>query len=189
MMPTRLGILLAVAGTLAALPFAGRAQESDEAYFVQPGDMLRISVWGEEALQGSVLVGPDGTFGFPLVGHVDARGKTAPELQQIVGERLATYIATPIVTVSIEQINGNKIYVIGQVVAPGVFVMNPAVNVMQALSMARGTTPFAKLDEILILRNAASGQVAMPFVYSAIIRGRNLDQNIELQSGDIVVVP
>jgi polysaccharide export outer membrane protein len=120
---------------------------------------------------------------------VDARGRTAAQLQQTVSERLAEYIASPVVTVSIEEINGNKIYVIGQVNQPGEFVMNPTVNVMQALSMARGTTPFAALDEIFVLRNGPTGQVALPFRYSAVIRGRNLEQNIQLQSGDVIVVP
>ena len=158
MRPVLLSLLLAGC-IVALLPIVSGAQADENAYRVKPGDILRISVWGEEQLQGAVLVTPDGTFSFPLVGHVDAREKTASQLQETVKERLTTYIATPVVTVSIEEINGNKIYVIGQVNEPGVFVMNPAVDVMQALSMAGGTTPFAALNDILILRRGASDQV------------------------------
>ena len=186
--PVLLSLLFA--GCIAALlPIVSGAQTDEEAYRIKPGDVLQISVWGEPELQGAVLVAPDGAFSFPLVGHVDARGKTAAQLQETVRERLTTYIATPVVTVSIEEINGNKIYVIGQVNRPGEFVMNPVVDVMQALSMAGGTTPFAALNDILILRRSVSGQVALPFRYSAVIRGKNLEQNIRLESGDVVVVP
>src|SRR3970282_2419760 len=120
---------------LSALPPVSGAQGDEDGYRVKPGDVLRISVWGETDLQGTVLIAPDGSFSFPLVGPVDAPDRSVVELQETVGERLVAYIASPVVTVSIEEINGNKIYVIGQVNEPGEFVMNPAVEVLQALSM------------------------------------------------------
>lgn len=166
-----------------------RAQDGESIYLVKPGDILQISVWGEEDLQGEVLVTPDGGFSFPLVGHLNARGKTAAQLQELVVQRLVTYIADPVVTVSLKQINGNKIYVIGQVKNPGAFVMNHAVDVVQALSLAGGTTPFAALNDILILRRDATRQIALSFRYSDVSRGRGLEQNILLQSGDVVIVP
>jgi polysaccharide export outer membrane protein len=166
------------------------AQATEQAYLVQPGDTLAIAVWKEPDLQGpAVLVRPDGTFSFPLVGQVDARGKSVSDLQTIVTERLRKYISDPVVTVSVAEIKGNKVYVIGQVTKPGEFIVNPRVDVMQALSMAGGTTPFASLNNIIILRRAAGSQTAMPFHYSDVAKGKELQQNIELQSGDIVVVP
>lgn len=165
------------------------AQSGGEDYIVKPGDLLEISVWGEEDLQGEVLVTPDGGFSFPLVGHLNSTGKTAAELQDMVSERLARYLSSPIVTVSISQINGNRIYVIGQVKNPGGFVMNHTFDVMQALSMAGGATPFAALNDILILRRGPAGQTTLTFKYSDVSRGRQLEQNIQLQSGDVVVVP
>lgn len=170
---------------IASPPAFGQSTE----YAVQPGDVLRISVWGEEELQGDVLVGPDGAISFPLVGHVDARGKSTSMLQEIVTQKLERYLSTPVVTVSIQEINGNKIYVIGQVNQPGAFIMNPAIDVMQALSLARGATAFAEKDDIVILRRTGFEQTVLPFKYSDIIKGRNLEQNIVLESGDIVVVP
>jgi polysaccharide export outer membrane protein len=157
---------------------------------VKPGDILAVSVWKEPDLQGPVLVRPDGAFSFPLAGQMDARGKTVQELQQMVTERLKKFISDPVVTVSIQEIKGNKVYVIGQVNKPGDFIVNPRVDVMQALSMAGGTTPFAALGDIMILRRTDGGQQqALPFRYTDVIRGRNLDQNITLQAGDVVVVP
>jgi polysaccharide export outer membrane protein len=179
-------ILFCVLMTLSSNCFA---QSDESGYLIKPGDILGISVWGEEQLQGTALVTPDGSFSFPLVGHLNARGKTAEEVQQIVGERLRTYLSDPVVTVSLQEINGNTIYVLGQVNNPGEFVMKRGIDVMQALSMAGGTTTFASLNDILILRRVPAGQVALPFRYSDIIRGRRLEQNVRLKSGDVVVVP
>jgi polysaccharide biosynthesis/export protein len=169
---------------------AGAAPPADATYTVKPGDTLTISVWKEPDLQGPVLVRPDGQFSFPLAGQLDARNKSVQELQQELTAKLKKFISDPVVTVSIQEIKGNKVYVIGQVQKPGDFVVNPRVDVMQALSMAGGTTPFAALGDIMILRrNDAGQQQALPFKYTDVVRGRNLAQNIMLQAGDVVVVP
>lgn len=188
MLPKALGLLFAGV-MLAVVPMVVSAQDAGGSYQVQPGDVLLVSVWKEPDLQGTALVSPDGTISFPLAGHVSARGKTAEQLQQLLSQRLEKYISNPVVTVSIEQVNGNKIYIIGQVNEPGAFVMNHDVDVMQALSMAGGTTPFAALNDIIILRRNEFGQTALEFRYSDVARGRNLSQNIRLESGDVVVVP
>jgi len=165
------------------------AHSQDAAYTVQPGDTLKVSIWKEPDLSGPVLVTPDGAFVFPLVGQVDARGKSVTELQQLVSERLKKYIADPVVTIAVQEIKGNKVYVIGQVAHPGEFVVNPRVDVLQALSMAGGTTPFASLGNMTIIRRSGNVQKTFPFDYTSAVKGRNLEQNIELQSGDVVVVP
>jgi polysaccharide export outer membrane protein len=179
------GLVLAVAAASALA-----APPPDTIYTVKPGDVLKVSVWKEPELQGPVLVQPDGTFTFPLCGEIDARDKSVEQLQQMIGQRLAHFITDPVVTVSVQKINGNRIYVIGQVNKPGDFIVNPRVDVMQALSMAGGTTPFASLGNIKILRHTDSGtQVAMPFNYNDVVHGSDLSQNITLQAGDVVVVP
>ncbi len=181
-------ILNNLLGPLALIVAFGVAH-ADE-YKVKPGDILAIAVWKEPDLtSNTVLVRPDGGFSFPLVGEVDARGKGALELQNLITTRLRKYISEPVVTVSVQQVNGNKVYVIGQVTKPGEFVVNPDVNVMQALSMAGGTTTFASLNNIIILRSSSSGQIALPFHYNDVAHGRDLQQNVQLQAGDVVVVP
>lgn len=177
-----------------ALLFAQEGEDisigtAGSAYEVQPGDLLFISVWKEPELQKEVLVRPDGAFSFPLSGQIDARNKTVEDLRVEISNRLSRYIPDLIVTVSVLEINGNKVYVIGQVNEPGQFVVNPRVDVMQALSMAGGTTAFANLNDIKILRRTPNGQVAIEFRYDDVVRGRNLEQNILLESGDVVVVP
>ncbi len=194
-LPLCAAVLLAVAQpVLAANPPAPVAPPGSgtptEAYTVKPGDVLQIQVWKEPDLQGPVLVRPDGSFSFPLAGQMDARGKTVGELQQLVTEKLKKYISDPVVTVSVSEVKGNKVYVLGQVNKPGEFIVNPRVDVMQALSMAGGTTAFAALGDIVILRRNDNGQQqSLPFRYADVARGRNLQQNIMLQAGDVVVVP
>lgn len=172
-------------------PISVGAQEpADSAYRVQPGDLLEVSVWKEEDLQRQVLVRPDGGFSFPLAGDIVATGKTVPELRQEIASKLQKYIPDLVVTVTVTEIRGNKIFVLGQVNDPGEFIVNPRVDVMQALSMAGGTTAFAALNDIVILRREPSGsQQAIRFAYKDVERGRSLEQNIVLHSGDVVVVP
>lgn len=168
------------------------AQESNQpnaSYKVLPGDVLQVSVWKEPDLQLELLVRPDGAISFPLAGEISTSNKSVTDLQVELTKRLARYINGPVVTVSITEVLGNKIYVIGQVNNPGDFVVNPQVDVLQALSMAGGTTPFADLDNIRILRRSNSHQTALSFNYKDVIRGRNLAQNVMLKSGDVVVVP
>jgi polysaccharide export outer membrane protein len=193
-MPMRpLHALCAGAAALSIFAAPAGAQQNtfkDAPYTVKPGDTLTVSVWKEPDLSGPVLVRPDGTFSIPLVGQIDGRDKTVTQLQQIVAQRLHKYISDPVVTVSVQDVKGNKIYVIGQVAKPGEFVVNPRVDVMQALSMAGGTTPFASLGNIMILRRVENGkQEAIPFHYKQVAGGHDLQQNITLQAGDVVVVP
>jgi len=161
----------------------------DATYTVKPGDILKISVWKEPELQGPILIRPDGGFSFPLVGEVDGRGKTVAELQVIVTQRLSKYISDPVVSVSVTEIHGNKVYVIGQVAKPGEFIVNPSVDVMQALSMAGGMTAFASLNNIIILRHNGTTKTALHFDYTDVAKGKKLSDDIQLQSGDVVVVP
>lgn len=167
----------------------GESEPVRPVYKIQPGDVMQISVWNEKELQKEVLVAPDGEISFPLVGELNVIGKSVAELRQQITEKLTRYISEPIVTVTVSQVLGNKIYVIGQVNKPGQFVVNPMVDVMQALSMAGGATAFASLNNIVILRRSGSRQNAIRFKYSDAASGKNLDLNIVLQSGDVVVVP
>jgi polysaccharide export outer membrane protein len=160
-----------------------------EPYTINPGDLLEISVWKEPDLQREVLIRPDGAFSFPLSGDVVAVGRTVEAVRQELTERLGTFIPDLVVTVTVAQINGNKIYVIGQVRTPGQFVVNPRVDVLQALSIAGGVTPFAELNDIKILRRRNGVQTMLRFRYSDIVKGQNLEQNVLLEVGDVVLVP
>lgn len=175
---------------LAAL-MAGRAdaQAVEADYKLHAGDKIQVSVWKEVDLQRLVVIRPDGKFSFALTGEVQAAGRTPDAIRIDIENRLKKYIPEPVVTVTVEETAGNRIFVIGQVNKAGVYVMNPQVNVLQALSLAAGTTPFAKLDNIIVIRGTGNSQTVLPFRYSQVTEGKALGQNIMLESGDVVVVP
>jgi polysaccharide export outer membrane protein len=159
-------------------------------YRLQPGDLLAIKVWKEKDLETEALVRPDGGLSFPLVGDVTAAGHTIEEVRSILVQRLRPYIPDPVVTVAIRNIGGNKVYVIGKVQRPGEFTFSQPLDVMQALSLAGGATPFASLNDIVILRRQnGGGEHVLHFHYGDVARGKRLEQNVILQSGDTVVVP
>ena len=159
-------------------------------YRINPGDVLQISVWKETDLQRELLVNPDGHIAFPLADDLVAEGKTVEQLRVEITEKLARFIPDVVVTVAALQVTGNKVYVLGQVARPGEFVMTRTADVMQAISAAGGTTPFAQRDDIKILRRGEQGtQIAIPFKYGDVEAGRKLEQNILLRAGDTIVVP
>lgn len=186
-----------VSAVIVSLAFVMVAQAQDTQaesnrladYRIQPGDILEISVWREEYLERQVMVQPDGKISFPLAGILVAAGSTVEGVQSRVAQQLTEYIPDPVVTVSIKEINGNRVYVLGQVQNPGQFIMNPTLDVVQALALAGGTTPFADLNEIKILRRVGNKQELVEFRYADVARGRRLEQNIVLQSGDVIIVP
>ena len=174
-------------GALTAGRAESQAVEAD--YKLHAGDKIAVSVWKEVDLQRPVIIRPDGKFSFPLTGEIQAAGRTADQVRIDIEGRLQKYIPEPVVTVSVEEVAGSRVFVIGQVPKPGMFVMNPLLSVLQALALAGGTTPFAKLDGIIILRGSGTSQTAIPFRFSQVTEGKSLGQNIILESGDVVVVP
>jgi polysaccharide biosynthesis/export protein len=180
--------MMAVLCALVLLATRSVAAELDP-YRIQPGDLLIVSVWKEADLQSEVLVRPDGGLSFSLVGDVLAAGLTIEELRLKFIDKLKNFIPEPSVTIAVKQIGGNRVYVLGKVNRPGEFSFAQPIDVMQALSLAGGASSFAALDDIQILRRQQGKQVSMRFRYSDVERGRNLEQNILLKSGDTVVVP
>jgi len=178
-------ICIALAVQIASLTSA----QAQDTYLVQPGDELAVSVWKEPDLTGDIVVHPDGTFAMPLIGMIRASGRTTSEVQAEIKENLQKYIPEPIVTIGLKQSVGRRIYVIGQVNAPGSFTVTQPTDVMQALSLAQGMTPYAAGNKIRILRRTGDTQEAIGFRYSDVEKGEKLGQNIVLKNGDVVVVP
>jgi polysaccharide export outer membrane protein len=162
---------------------------SDDSYHLRSGDTLLVSVWKETELQSEVLIRPDGGISFALAGDVPAAGQTVSELTQTLQTRVREYIPDAVVTVAVKTALGNQVFVIGKVNKPGNFLLAGPMDVMQALSLAGGATPFAATNSIRVLRRNGDHLTSIPFHYRSVIHGRKLDQNILLQSGDTVVVP
>jgi polysaccharide export outer membrane protein len=158
-------------------------------YKVGPEDVLEVSVWKEEGLKKELLVRPDGGASYPLIGEVQAAGKTVLEIREEIGKRLEKFIPDPVVSVAILKVGSHRVYVIGKVQKPGDFPVGRYIDVLQALSMAGGLTPFADANAIRVMRREGDKQVIIPFEYNRVVRGDKLDQNIQLRAGDVVVVP
>lgn len=161
---------------------------AESAYILQPGDVLDVSVWKEPDLHREVLVLPDGTLSFPLIGSVNTSNKTVKQLAAIVTEKLSVFIPNPVVTVSAKQLLGNRIYVLGKVNRPGEYPVNRHVDVLQALSMAGGLNLYAEGEDIQIVRREKGEQISISFQYETVSEG-DLTQNIILKAGDVVLVP
>ncbi len=178
---------------IALLALAARSHAADvptsEDYKLHPGDILQVVVWKEQDLQGEVLIRPDGGMTFPLAGELHAAGLTVAELTKILGERIRKYVPEAVLTVSVKTTAGSQVFVIGKVNKPGQFPLTGPLDVMQALSLAGGSTAFADTNGIRILRRIDGHLISIPFRYGDVVRGHDLEQNILLQSGDTVVVP
>jgi polysaccharide export outer membrane protein len=151
--------------------------------------VLKISVWKDDHLTTEVVVRPDGMISFPLVGDVPAAGRTVEELRLDVSKRLARFIPNPHVSVAVVKLLSFRIYVLGRVNKPGEYLVGHYTDVLQALSLAGGLTPFASENDVKILRRESGDQRVIPFRYGDVQKGRDLKQNILLQRGDVVMVP
>ena len=162
---------------------------TDPDYKIGPQDMLRVDVWKEPDISRIVPVRPDGKITLPLVNDVQAAGLTTTQLAAKIAEGLKKYITSPQVTVGVTEINSRRIFVNGEVARAGAFPLLPNMTVLQALSSAGGFTQFAREKKIYILRMENGKQVKYPFNYKEAVSGKNVEQNIILQGGDIIVVP
>jgi len=171
--------------TAAAVQSSGQ----EPAYKIGPQDVLKIDVWREDQLTRTVPVRPDGMISLPLLNDVQAAGLTAMQLASTISEGLKKYINNPQVTVSVTEINSRRIYVTGEVAKAGAYPLLPHMTVLQALSSCGGFTQFARIKNIHVLRTENGKQVKLPFNYKDGVSGKNPEQNIELQPGDVIVVP
>ncbi|WP_226801557.1 polysaccharide biosynthesis/export family protein [Alkalilimnicola sp. S0819] len=183
-----LGLLVAVP-SLASQVAEGAAPSISEPYRIGPEDLLDISVWKEEELQREVLVRPDGGISFPLAGDIQVAGKTVKQVQDELAKRIRKYIPGAVVTVATKTIAGYRVYVMGKVNNPGQYSVGRYVDVMQALTLAGGMTPFADENKVKVIRRVDGGEEVYGFDYSKVRAGKSLEQNILLRSGDVVVVP
>jgi polysaccharide biosynthesis/export protein len=184
-----LGIAAAGAQTLPQAPAAAKAVTATptrEQYTVGPGDVLQIVVRKEPELSRDALVRIDGRITVPLLGELEAAGRTPKEISEDIVRGLARFVNAPSVTVAVGQATSIRAYVIGQVVRSGEIPLAVPLNVVQALALCGGFKEFAKKDSILVV--GRDGKVT-PFDYKKFESGRDLEQNVGLKPGDTIVVP
>lgn len=172
-----------------AKPVPDAKAASPGEYRIGPQDLVRIDVWKEPDISRTIPVRPDGKISLPLMNDVQAAGLTAMELAASIREGLTKYITSPQVTVTVTEINSRRVYVTGEVMRPGAQPLLPNMTALQALTSSGGFTQFAKPKNIYILRTEDGKQVKHPFNYKAVLDGKHPEDNIQLQPGDVLVVP
>jgi polysaccharide export outer membrane protein len=164
-------------------------------YRINPGDELEILVWGDERLQRTVLVLPDGTFAFPLVGQVNAAGRLPSDLERVITAGLQPQYKGPVpqVTVSVKKASGYQFSVVGKVRNPGTFTPGRYVNALEALAIAGGPAEFANPAGARVIRKAGNQLFVVPLRLQDALRGdmSQLGPNEipRIESGDTLVVP
>ena len=163
-------------------------------FLLGPEDVLIVAVWKNQDLSREVVIRPDGMISLPLIGEVPAANLTSNNLAKRISERLTEYMASPIVSVQLKEVNSYFIYVLGEVPKPGKYPLKSYANVMQGISLAGGFTPFAKKNKMKVLRFTGDGssekhQIEIPVQYDDILRGNATPGNFYLRSGDVIVVP
>ncbi len=157
-------------------------------YLVGDEDELHISVWQNPDLETDAIVRPDGMISFPLVGDIEASGRTISELTADLTASLSEYVREPQVSVSIKKIGGKRVIVLGQVAHPGVINVGGAMKVMDAIGMAGGFTRDAVITSAVVIRGGFQGAKAQKLNLAKVLKG-DLRENIALQSQDIIFVP
>ena len=164
---------------------------------LHPGDSVSITVWQDPNLNRTVVVGPDGMIGFPLVGQIKAGGLTPQALENLLRNRLQkNYTGELDVSVALAAVNREaedetrpRVYITGEVLRPGPYFTKPRINMMQAIALAGGLSPFAARQRIQLHRKINGADSIFVFNYNAYTSGSDTSENINLQSGDIVIVP
>jgi polysaccharide export outer membrane protein len=166
-------------------------------YTINPGDDIEVYVWGEERLQRTIRVLPDGTFSFPLVGKVNALGQLPTQIEETITKGLASQYRgqVPQVTVSVRSPSGFQFTVAGKVKSPGTFTPGRYVNLLEAISYAGGPDEFASLDGVTIIRKSGNNLVTVRAKIAGAYKGGSAAKEIsasaipQVESGDTVIVP
>ena len=172
-------------------PVKGSANKPhDDSFVIGNDDVLAINVWKEPDLSRSIPVRSDGRISLPLIGEVQASGRTPLRLEQEIAGKLQPYLEEPEVTVIVQQINSEKFNILGQVAKPGSYPITNSATILDAIALAGGCRDFAKRSSIYILRRNPDGSESrIPFNYKDVIKGKNMAQNIKLRPHDTIVVP
>ena len=159
-------------------------------YVIGPDDVLAVLFWREKDLSvEQVAVRPDGKITLPLLNDIQASGLTPDQLREAVQKAASQFVEDPNATIVVRQINSRRFFVTGQVGKPGPYPLGGPLTVLQALSLAGGTVEFAKTDKIIIMRTTGAKTETLKFNYKDVMKGKNLQQNIQLRPGDTILVP
>ena len=169
---------------------ASSSKPHDENFIIGNDDVLAISVWKEPELTKAVPVRSDGKISLPLVGEMQATGRTPRQLEQEITEKLKNFITTPEVTVIVQKVNSRKFNVLGEVSKPGEYPLTASTTIVDAIALAGGFRDFAKKTGVYVLRKSPDGTEShLKFNYKDFIKGKNSSQNFKIEPNDTIIVP
>jgi polysaccharide export outer membrane protein len=178
------------ASTPATKADAAAARVGAADYVIGAGDVLQIFVWKEPDLTREATVRVDGRITVPLIGDLQAAGRSPQQLGKDLGRELGRFLESPQVTVGVAQPNSSRFYVVGNVARAGQFPLGSRLTVLQALAIAGGFGEYAKTDSIVVIRDEDGNQTVIPVNYKKLESGREIaTQNVPLKPGDVIVVP
>jgi polysaccharide biosynthesis/export protein len=158
-------------------------------YVIGPGDVLSVNVWRESEISQKLVVRPDGMITMPLVGDIPAKGQTPEQLGEVISKKLESVLTSPHVSVIVTEVHSKFYVVVGQVAKPGEYPLTRPTTVLEAVSQAGGFRDFAKTGKMYVLHMENGKRVRVPFNYKRVVKGKNPQQDIEVSSGDAIVVP
>ena len=157
-----------------------------EEYRLGPGDVLTFGVWGYEDLQvKEMAIRPDGKVAFPIVGEINALGTSTGQLTELVTEGLSHYINDPKVTVNIIKFRTTRVYVLGEVMKPGMYELEKQHNLLDALGAAGSYTRSAAKKKVYIIRKDQTNTPIKVNLMNIWEKG-DMTQNYALGDGDVV---
>jgi polysaccharide export outer membrane protein len=174
----------------ALYPEAANSDPRKHPYVIGAADVLRVTVWKDPNLSTEAAVGPGGTITLPLVGEVQAAGRTPADVQEELAQRLAAYVKDAVITVAVVEVNSYRFTVAGSVEHRGMFTPRYYVTVSEAIALAGGPTRYAATSDVVVIRTAAAGHpLRIPIDYDKILSGKRPDEDIVILAGDTVLVP
>ena len=166
------------------------AKSQSDDYVIGTEDVLAVNIWKEPEISRTVPVRPDWKITIPLVGDIQASGLTPKKLQDNIALGLRSYVASPEVTVIVQEVKSLKFNIVGQIARPGSYPLSQPMTVLDAIAVSGGLKDFAKGSHIYVLRaDSNKSQMRLSFDYKQVIKGKKLAENVELRPGDTIVVP
>jgi polysaccharide export outer membrane protein len=183
-------ILVSGCGTT-AYDYSKEPDPRKHEFVIGPSDGLKITVWKNPELSGDAKVRPDGTITLPLIGDVQAAGRTPGELKAAITQKLAAFVKeeTATVTIAVTEVNSYRFTVSGNVERGGIFTSKYFVTVAEALAMAGGLNKFAAAHKLVLMRSESGRARRIPLDFERISSGEHPEENLALLSGDTLFVP
>ena len=178
---------------------SGAMVSAATAQTLKPGDTLSVSVMQDSKLDRTVIVDPSGQIAFPLAGHFRVQGLTAQAVENILKQKLKSNYRDESLDITVALANAvkdipeedlkPKVFITGEILRPGSYVVRQKTTLMQAIALAGGLGPYAAKRRIMVRRKGGPGEDIYMFDYRAYEAGQDLEGNITLRAGDVIMVP